>query len=168
MSSQRDAGETPVAPAPPAADSNRFVWHPTYQGRTLNEVETGLEQEIARDQRAYTLAMEGAESQENATLAVILDLERKWGTFDLNWAETDPAALAARIAAFEQERDQRHELFPYASYRSTSASQPVSTASPRSATTLPSLSFAPSSRLIWLAVALVAVLILLILIAQLT
>lgn len=100
-----------------AATPDRFAWHPTYRGRTLAEVRAEIGQELARDQRAYGLVLEGAEREENAALAGILDLERKWGAYDLDWAEADAPALADRVAAFELARDRRRELFPYAAYR---------------------------------------------------
>jgi hypothetical protein len=105
------------AAAAAAATPDRFGWHPTYRGRTLAEVRAEIGQELARDQRAYRLVLEGAEKEENAALAGILDLERKWGAYDLDWAEADAAPLADRIAAFELERDRRRELFPFAAYR---------------------------------------------------
>ena len=168
MSRQPDIGDASVAPAAPESDPDRFAWHPRYRGRTLSEVQAELTQEIARDQRAYALVMEGAESEENATLAAVLDLERKWGPFDLNWAESDPAALAARIVAFEQERDRRRELLPYTTYRDAVATPRDASAGSRRSATAPSTSFAPSSRLRWLALAVVAAVILLILIVLVT
>ena len=107
----------PGTDASPAAAPNRFVWHPRYRGRLVEEVRVEVAQELARDQRAYALVLEGAEQQENAALASVLDLEKKWGPFDFGWAETDADDLAARITAFEKARDDRQELFPYERYR---------------------------------------------------
>jgi hypothetical protein len=94
-----------------------FAWHPRYQGRTLRQVRDELTAAAARDQRAYALAMEGAEEHEQATLATVVELEKKWGGFDLDWATADPAELAAKVAAFERAREDRRELIPYAAFR---------------------------------------------------
>jgi len=97
--------------------TDRFSWHPDYQGKTTAEVAKAIEAELARDQRAYQLTLAAAEDHEQAALATVLELERKWGTFDLNWAETDPTVLAEKIAAFEHARDEARELFPFDDYR---------------------------------------------------
>ncbi len=94
-----------------------FVWHPDYTGKSVAAVRSSLAAEISSDQRAYALTLEGAEEHEGDSLTSIIALERKWGPFDLNWAETDPGHLADRIIAFELDRDRRQELIPYASYR---------------------------------------------------
>ena len=96
----------------------RFAWHPRYQRRILRQVRDELTAELARDQRAYALAMEGAEEHEQETLASVLELEKKWGGFDLDWATADAPDLAATVAAFEHAREERRELIPYADYRS--------------------------------------------------
>jgi len=86
-----------------------------------------LRDELGRDQRSYTLVLEGAEDRESDALAAVIDLERRWGVFDFGWAEADPAALAERIAAFEWERESRRELFPFEEYRQIApASVPAS------------------------------------------
>ena len=108
------AADDPRAPTP--ADGG-FVWHPEYKGMTVAAVRAALASEIASDQRAYALTLEGAEEHEGDSLTSIIALERKWGPYDLNWAETDADQLAARIVAFEQERERRQEMIPYASYR---------------------------------------------------
>ena len=95
----------------------RFVWHPEYGGRTLGDVTASLRDELGRDQRAYALVLEGAEEREDAALASVLELEKKWGPFDFGWAETDAGVLAGRIAAFEWAREGRRELFPFEEYR---------------------------------------------------
>ncbi len=100
-----------------AAGEERFAWHPEYRGRTVREVETELGQALRSDQRAYALALEGADQHENDALASVLPMERRWGGFDLDWAEADAPALAGQIAAFEWEREQRRELFPYADFQ---------------------------------------------------
>ena len=121
------------AAAGAAAPADRFAWHPTYRGRTPNEVRTEIGQELARDQRAYRLVLEGAEKEENAALASVLELERKWGAYDLDWAEANAPALAAQITAFELERDRRRELFTYAAYRTGGESAVGSGARPAGA-----------------------------------
>ena len=106
-------------------DERRFGWHPTYAGRTLDEVTASLRDELGRDQRAYALVLEGAEEQEGAALASVIDLERRWGAYDFGWAEAEPGELASRIAAFEWERETRQALFPFADYRrATPVSKP--------------------------------------------
>lgn len=111
-----------AAGSPPATD--RFAWHPRYKGKTAAEVRREIEQELGTDQRAYGLVLEGADRQENAALASVIELERKWGGFDMNWAEADPTDLAGRIAAFEQTRDQRREMIPAASFRASVSPAP--------------------------------------------
>ncbi len=100
-----------------AASESVFVWHPEYKVRSYSAVRMSLATEIASDQRAYALTLDGAEEHEGDSLTSIIALERKWGPFDLNWAETDPAALADQIVAFERERERRRELIPYAVFR---------------------------------------------------
>jgi hypothetical protein len=99
------------------AATERFAWHPEYRGRTVAEVRDGIRADLAHDQRAYHLAMEGAEQQEQAALASVIDLEKRWGAFNLDWAEADPDALADGVVAFELERERRQELFSYHDYR---------------------------------------------------
>lgn len=104
-----------------------FSWHPDYAGRSAADVRAVIEADLRSDQRAYALALSGAEEHENDALQSTIALDRKWGPYDLDWAETDPAALAGRIVAFEQERDRRREMIPYTAWReSASASGPVS------------------------------------------
>jgi hypothetical protein len=150
-------------PAPNGAatpDPDRFAWHPRYRGRSLAEVQAEIERELASDQRAYTLALEGAERHENSALASVIELERKWGPYDLDWAETDPAALAERVAAFEQARERRQEMVPYAAYRDEFAPAPA-TASGRSGVgDRPSLPVGGRPPLLWVVVAVALVLLL--------
>ncbi len=117
----------------PASGEARFAWHPTYRGRTVAAVRAEMSAELASDQRAYALALEGAEQQENAALATVLRLEKKWGEYDFGWAETDPNELTDRIIDFEQARDARQDMFPYGAYRSaqTASASPAQPA-PRS------------------------------------
>jgi hypothetical protein len=105
------------APPPGQASEPSFYWHPVYRGQTVAAVRTALVTEIASDQRAYALTLEGAEEHEGDSLQSIISLERKWGPYDLNWAEVDPAPLADRIVDFELERERRQEMIPYADYR---------------------------------------------------
>lgn len=95
----------------------RFTWHPQYAGRLVLDVREELAREIEADQRAYGLAMEAAEAREDDVLASVLRLERKWGPYDLNWAEADPGQLADRIVQWEWERERRQELFPFSEVR---------------------------------------------------
>ena len=111
----------PQSPAP--APGETFTWHPAYGGRSTDEVRRELADEIARDQRAYQLALEGAEQSEHASLSSVMEIEKRWSVYSFDWADTEPMALAGRIVAFELERDRRQELFPYAEYRERSARQ---------------------------------------------
>jgi len=94
-----------------------FQWHPQYRGRSVEAVEHELASEIARDQRAYELALSGAEQSEHEALASVMELEKRWSDYSFGWAEMPPDALARRIVDFELERDRRQELIPYAQYR---------------------------------------------------
>lgn len=98
-----------------------FAWHPTYVGQPVDGVQRSLREEIGRDQRQYALSLEGAEASEHDSLSSVVELERRWGQFDFDWAETDPDALADRIIAFELERDHRRELISYATWRAEQA-----------------------------------------------
>jgi hypothetical protein len=102
----------------------RFGWHPEYQGRTVGEVESEVRERLRSDQRAYALALEGAERHESDALASVLPMERRWGAFDLDWAEADAATLAGQVVAFERERDRRRELFPYSEFRNAATPAP--------------------------------------------
>lgn len=95
----------------------RFTWHPEYAGRLLLDVRQELSNDIAADQRAYALAMEAADAREDDALASVLRLEKRWSTYDLNWAEMDAGELADRILHWEWERERRQELFPFAETR---------------------------------------------------
>ena len=97
----------------------RFTWHPEYAGRLVVDVQQELVRDITADQRAYSLALEGAEEHEADALATVMRLEKRWSPFDLNWAESDPAALADRVLAWEWAREKRQELFPYSEMRPT-------------------------------------------------
>jgi hypothetical protein len=105
----------------------RFTWHPEYAGRLVVDVRQDLAGDIAADQRALNLAMDAAEAKEDDALATVLRLEKRWSSYDLGWAETDPAELADRILAWEWERETRNDLFPFSEMRDQA---PVETASP--------------------------------------
>jgi hypothetical protein len=98
----------------------RFTWHPEYAGRLVLDVREELVREIGADQRAYALAMEAAEAREDDALASVLRLERRWGPYDLNWAEADPGQLADRIVQWQWARERRQELFPFSEVREQS------------------------------------------------
>jgi len=100
--------------------SEEFTWHPEYAGRAVSEVRDELARQIASDQRQHALAMEGAEEAEHDALASVVELERRWGVYDFDWAEQDATALASRIVAFEQERERRQEMISWADYRAES------------------------------------------------
>lgn len=127
---------------PTSADSSpelSFRWHPDYVGKSITEVRASLIREISGDQRAYALTLEGAEEHEGDSLTSVIALERKWGPFDLNWAESDPTLVADRVVAFELERDRRRELFPYGEYRrSVAPVSEITTADPAAAQRLES------------------------------
>ena len=95
----------------------RFTWHPVYKGRLVNDVRDELIRDLSADQRAWNLALEGAEEHEADALETVTRLEKRWADFDFGWAETDPAALADRVLAWEWERERRQELFPYSEMR---------------------------------------------------
>lgn len=103
----------------------RFTWHPEFAGRLVVDVQRELEEEVASDQRALAMAMDAAEAQEDDALATVLRLERRWSPYDLNWAETDPGALAERILRWRWEEERRRELFPYAEMRESAPAPPI-------------------------------------------
>lgn len=124
-----DTAERVVAAATVPADDTAvrgardevFVWHPDHKGKSFDEVRAALAQDIAADQRQHRLAMDGAEESEHEALASVVSLERKWGTYDFDWAEQEPDDLAGRIVAFERERERRQELISWADYRNADA-----------------------------------------------
>lgn len=99
------------------ASGGTFSWHPTYAGQTFDSVQRGLASEIARDQRQYHLALEGAEQSEHESLSSVVELERRWGNYAFDWAEMDANELAARIVSFERDRERREEMISFADYR---------------------------------------------------
>jgi hypothetical protein len=113
---------TPDTERSTPAGEQVFEWHPEYQGRRLDEVTRDLATDIERDQRAYELALTGAEESEHDALASVVDVERRWSPYDFGWHESDPRDLARRIAAFEWEREQRNEMFSWQEYRNVGSS----------------------------------------------
>jgi hypothetical protein len=99
------------------ASEGTFAWHPEYAGQTFDTVERGLASEIARDQRQYHLALEGAEQSEHESLSSVVELERRWGNYAFEWAEMDAGELARRIVSFERERERRREMISFGDYR---------------------------------------------------
>lgn len=104
-------------------NESTFTWHPDYRGRTRDSVVRDLSDAIAMDQRQYNLALSGAEQEEHQALSSIMELEKRWSPYSFDWAESDPNALAVRIADFEFERDRRQEMIPYATYRDEAQSR---------------------------------------------
>jgi len=101
-----------------------FQWHPDYKGQSIESVRNDLQQEIGRDQRAYELALQGAEESEHDALASVVDLERRWSIYDFGWHEADPASLARRIADFQWAREQQREMISWDDYRNSGAPLP--------------------------------------------
>jgi hypothetical protein len=102
---------------PQPREPDVFTWHPQYRGQSVEQVRRDLKNEIGRDQRQYALSLEGAEQAEHDSLSSVVELERRWGTYDFDWAETDPGELADRIVRFELDRDTRQELISFNDYR---------------------------------------------------
>ncbi|CAA9571045.1 MAG: hypothetical protein AVDCRST_MAG87-2419 [uncultured Thermomicrobiales bacterium] len=98
-----------------------FIWHPVHKGKSYQQVQREVREEIGRDQRSHHLALEGAEQSEHDSLTSIVELERRWGTYDFDWAEMDPAALAERVVTFEREREKRREMISFDEYRASGA-----------------------------------------------
>lgn len=99
------------------ADDARFAWHPAWTGQDAATVRRHLAADARSDQRAYALALEGAERHENDALASTVALDRKWGGLSLDWADADADALAGAMLAAEWEREQRREMTPLADLR---------------------------------------------------
>lgn len=110
------------APSDVEGESNdTFTWHPDYAGQTVASVERGLAADIARDQRQYQLALDGAEQSEHESLTSIVELERRWGNYAFDWAEMDANELARRIVTYHRECDRRQEIVPFSEYRASGA-----------------------------------------------
>jgi hypothetical protein len=109
------------------SDDRAFRWHPDYRGRTAESVERELADQIANDQRAYELALSGAEQSEHQALASVMDLEKRWSVYSFDWSETPSDGLARRIVDFELERDRRQEMISYEQYRDEAGAQSAGT-----------------------------------------
>ena len=116
---QDDRGQATTT-APPGGEAG-FTWHPVYAGKTYAQVQNELASEIGRDQRAYKLAMDGAEASEHDSLITVVELERRWSEYEFDWSEMDAKALAQRIVTFEQECERRQERLSFADYRASGA-----------------------------------------------
>ena len=137
-------------------EEERFVWHPVWQGRTVGEVRDELRAKAASDQRAYALALEGAERHEGDALARVVPLERTWGALALDWTEVDPDALGDAMLAAERERERRREMTPLGNLGDLvprPVTSPVGEEAPEKAPRLTD----PTARLVVLAVVLVLV-----------
>lgn len=112
-------------------DASRFAWHPQYRGQTVDEVRATLTEDLRLDQRSYAITMDGPDENESEILVRVVGLEKKWGPYALDWSTAEPASVIDRVIAFEQERDARRELFPYAEFRdrNTIRTPPVSSGS---------------------------------------
>lgn len=115
---QDDHGQTTTAP--PGHEPG-FTWHPVYAGKSFVQVQHQLADDIARDQRSYKLAMDGAEASEHDSLITVVELERRWSEYEFDWSEMDARTLANRILKYEEACEQRQEIFPFAEYRSSGA-----------------------------------------------
>ncbi|MFM9107225.1 MAG: hypothetical protein ACKOWF_11075 [Chloroflexota bacterium] len=91
-----------------------FEWHPRWAGQSHAAVLDALREEIAADQRAYALALAGADLHEQNALASAVALDRKWGGLAMDWADLDAGDLAAAMLAVEAERERRREMIPAA------------------------------------------------------
>jgi len=143
-----------------ATSDQGFAWHPVHGGKSFAQVRAELVQDIARDQRSYKLAMDGAEGAEHDSLTTIVELERRWSTYEFDWAEMDPEHLADRILKFEQACERRQEAMSFADYRASGAL--VATGEPAAAESARSLP------IMQIGAAILAILILFFIIAVLT
>lgn len=103
----------------PPDQPETFISHPEHAGKSVDEVRRELAYQIEGDQRQHRLAMDGAEEAEHDALASVMSLERRWGQYSFDWADQDAGELAARIVAFEQEREQRQEMISWSEYRAS-------------------------------------------------
>lgn len=98
-----------------------FEWHPEFAGKSFEAVQRDLMEEIARDQRAYHLALDGAESEEYGAFNRVRELDKRWSAYDFGWFDLDPDLLARRILTFERAREERQELITWEDWRNQSA-----------------------------------------------
>jgi hypothetical protein len=110
-----------VAASDVVPEGQGFSWHPKYSGKTFERVRKDLAEEIARDQRSYKLAMDGADQAEHDSLSTIVELERRWSTYEFDWAGSDPDALAQRILNFEKACEREKKEISFAEYRASGA-----------------------------------------------
>lgn len=137
----------------------QFSWHPVYAGESFAQVHDALAQDIARDQRSYQLAMDGAEGAEHDSLSTIVELERRWSAYQFDWAETDPQRLADRIVKFEQACENRKEAMSFADYRASGALiEADEPAAPETARSLPIMQIGAAILAILVIIFIVAVL----------
>lgn len=120
-----------VASSDVMPEGQGFSWHPKYAGKTFDRVRKDLSEEIARDQRSYKLAMDGADQAEHDSLSTIVELERRWSTYEFDWAGSDPDALALRILNFEKACEKEKRELSFSEYRASGAL--VETESPKEA-----------------------------------
>lgn len=97
-----------------------FVWHPEYSGKSFDSVRQQLEDDIERDQRAYNLALDGAEKEEFGAFNSVRELEKRWSEYDFGWVEVPPKVLADRILAFERAREERQQLIGWQDWKAES------------------------------------------------
>lgn len=111
----------------PAGGPRTFTWHPDYRGQEADAVVRDLKHQIESDQRAYELTLSGAEKEEHAALASVMELEKRWSTFSFDWADMPSEELARRIVDFELERDRRQEMISWEQYRDEVSPPPAAT-----------------------------------------
>ena len=112
-----DAFDVPAADATGAAGDRRFAWHPQYRGQRPADVRAQIRDELRSDQRSYALTIDGPPESESDMLVRVMELEKRWGPYAMDWATADLDEIADRAVDFELERDARQELFPYSEYR---------------------------------------------------
>lgn len=109
-------------------DDAQFEWHPIYAGRTYESVQRELADSIRSDQRAYHGALDNAEREEFGAFAAVRDIEKRWSSYDLGWAEMDADTLAQRITTFERAREYQQAMISWDEWRGMSPT-PSATAS---------------------------------------
>jgi hypothetical protein len=101
-----------LTPAQRAELAEVFDWHPLYRGMTFWQVYTSIAAELRRDQNTFRDVRLGTPDRRQAQ-----PLLQKWDAFDQHWLLADPKTLAATIADFERQREEKRILFAYAPYR---------------------------------------------------